>query len=221
MSAGPSRPLRARSATEKSRRRDDILQAAERLWTAGVYTDLSMSQVAREARLAKGTLYLYFDTKEELFLALLTHHLRTWLQELHTLLQDRRPQQPAEITATLLQSIQGKENLRRLLLLLNTVLARRLSPETILNFRRDLRHPYESVLSLLPCRPATSRLILGHFYALSSGWQHVADDYSFPGDTSSNWVVEGAFPYDEQFKLALEAAITRLMEQDAQTETHA
>lgn len=115
-----------------------------------------MSQVAREARLAKGTLYLYFDTKEELFLALLTDHLRTWLQELHTLLQERRPQQPTEITATLLQSIQGKENLRRLLLLLNTVLARRLSPQTLLNFRRDLRHLYEAVLPLLPCRAAGS-----------------------------------------------------------------
>lgn len=218
VSAGSSRPLRARSATEKSRRRDDILQAAERLWTAGVYNDLSMNQVAREARLAKGTLYLYFDTKEELFLALLTDYLRTWLQELYALLQERRPQQPAEITATLLHSLRGKEDLRRLLLLLNTVLARRLPPQTVLNFRRDLRHLYEGVLPLLPCSPATSRLIMGHFYALSAGWQHIADDVTFPGKTSSTWTDEGVFPYEQQFALALEAAITRLMEQDKQAE---
>ena len=180
-----------------------------------------MNQVAREARLAKGTLYLYFDTKEELFLALLTDYLQVWLHELHELLLEKSPQQPAEIAATLVQSIQGKQDLRRLLLLLNTVLARRLSPQTVLNFRRDLRHLYEGVLPLLPCSLATSRLIMGHFYALSSGWQHLADDVTFPGKSSSTWTDEGVFPYEQQFALALEAAITRLMEQDGQTEAHA
>ena len=43
-----------------------------------------MSWIAREAGLAKGTLYLYFETKEELFLALLTERMETLFQELNT-----------------------------------------------------------------------------------------------------------------------------------------
>ena len=61
MPSEPVRPARARSAEEKNQRRDDILRAAERLWTSTTYAELSMNQVAREAKLAKGTLYLYFD----------------------------------------------------------------------------------------------------------------------------------------------------------------
>ena len=91
------RPARARSPEEKGQRRDDILRAAEQLWTRTPHADLSMNQVAREAGLAKGTLYLYFDTREELFLALLTEHLRAWVGELTTRLDERRPATPGEV----------------------------------------------------------------------------------------------------------------------------
>ena len=46
MVSAPNRPARARSAAEKTQRRDDILRAAERLWNTSTYTDLSMNHVA-------------------------------------------------------------------------------------------------------------------------------------------------------------------------------
>ena len=46
------------------RRRDDILDAARHTFQRHGYADARMTQIARRAKIAVGTLYLYFDSKE-------------------------------------------------------------------------------------------------------------------------------------------------------------
>lgn len=58
-----------RKAQEKEARRASILEATERLYITKGYDHVTMENVAEEAMLAKGTLYLYFDTKERLYVA--------------------------------------------------------------------------------------------------------------------------------------------------------
>ena len=47
-------------------RRDEILEAAVRLWGERGYDGTSMAAIAREVGLTKGTLYLYFESKDAL-----------------------------------------------------------------------------------------------------------------------------------------------------------
>jgi AcrR family transcriptional regulator len=61
---------RAIAADDKHARGHSILDAAERLWRAKPNTPINMAEVAQEAGLAKGTVYLYFASKEALLLAL-------------------------------------------------------------------------------------------------------------------------------------------------------
>lgn len=56
-----------RKEQEKGERRSAIVDAAERLFSAKGYDSVKMEDVAREAKLAKGTLYLYFENKEALY----------------------------------------------------------------------------------------------------------------------------------------------------------
>ena len=51
-------------------RREEILAAAERLLRRDATADVRVDDVVREARAAKGTFYLYFESWEELLLAL-------------------------------------------------------------------------------------------------------------------------------------------------------
>ncbi|BDZ69820.1 helix-turn-helix domain-containing protein [Methanobacterium petrolearium] len=62
--------IRDRREREKEQRRNDIINAAEKLFFAKGYDDVSMNDIATEVELSKATLYLYFDNKEELFLPL-------------------------------------------------------------------------------------------------------------------------------------------------------
>ena len=47
-------------------RRDQIVEAAIRCWLADGYDATTVSAIAREAELAKGTLYLYFPAKQDI-----------------------------------------------------------------------------------------------------------------------------------------------------------
>jgi len=51
---------------EKEQRRTDIIDAAKRLFFTKGYNITTMDDIANEAELSKGTLYLYFKNKEEL-----------------------------------------------------------------------------------------------------------------------------------------------------------
>ncbi|MDV2481920.1 TetR/AcrR family transcriptional regulator [Methanoculleus sp. Wushi-C6] len=58
-----------RRQREKEQRRNEIIDAAERLFFSRSYEDVSMEGIAREVELNKATIYLYFKNKEALFAA--------------------------------------------------------------------------------------------------------------------------------------------------------
>lgn len=61
---------RARSDSDKAARKAVILDAARALIAESGFDGVTMAELAARAGLAKGTLYLYVRSKEELFLAL-------------------------------------------------------------------------------------------------------------------------------------------------------
>jgi AcrR family transcriptional regulator len=59
----------AQRAALGAERREQILEAAVRLWTGQGFEATTLEAIAREAGIAKGTVYLYFATKEDLLAA--------------------------------------------------------------------------------------------------------------------------------------------------------
>ncbi len=60
-----------RRMREKEKRRRKILDAAKQLFFEKGFMAATMDQIARTVELGKGTLYLYFKNKEELYISLL------------------------------------------------------------------------------------------------------------------------------------------------------
>ncbi|MBK8823072.1 MAG: helix-turn-helix transcriptional regulator [Anaerolineales bacterium] len=69
---------RATNEEDKLEKRQVILNAAMQIFKNTSYNEVTMSAVAVKAKLAKGTLFLYFPTKEEMFLALMEEQLIEW-----------------------------------------------------------------------------------------------------------------------------------------------
>jgi AcrR family transcriptional regulator len=61
--------MKALTSSEKNERGQAILQAATRVLAERGFDALTMEEVAKAARLAKGTLFLYYKHKEDLVLA--------------------------------------------------------------------------------------------------------------------------------------------------------
>ena len=58
-----------RKEREKQQRKEEIIQAAEKVFFSKGFERSTMDDIAEEAELSKGTLYLYFKSKEDLHLA--------------------------------------------------------------------------------------------------------------------------------------------------------
>ncbi len=90
---------RAIQAEDKQERHHAILDAAERLLRRSPERIANVAEVADEAGLAKGTVYLYFPSKEELLLAVHERNIDGFFRALIDRLAEDRPAAIADVLA--------------------------------------------------------------------------------------------------------------------------
>ena len=77
-----------RKEREKLRRRNDIIDAAESLFFKHGFETPTMDDVAREAELSKGTLYLYFRSRDDLKFAVFMRGSDLLMDMMHKAVSD-------------------------------------------------------------------------------------------------------------------------------------
>lgn len=131
--------IRARSESEKDLRRDQVLDAAARVFSRDDFEAVTMARVAEEAGVAKGTPYRYFATKEALFLELLTREIGDWFAELVPMVESTAGDESAvSLPGFVARSLSARPLLTRLLPLLHAVLERNIDVDSALRFKRRL-----------------------------------------------------------------------------------
>ena len=113
------------------------MQAAEAALVDASYHDITMLQIAKRAGLAKGTVYLYYPSKEALFLAVLMHKLDACYDTIEEGLQGDR-QSADHIAKVLSGALLGQHALLSLLSLLFTQLEPGAGIEALVDFKRQL-----------------------------------------------------------------------------------
>lgn len=90
---------RARRVEDKAERVGAILAAARELWAHSSRSDFTVGAVAERAGIVKGTVYIYFPTKEHLLLALFECLFHEYFADVDRALQRRRGRWSAEHVA--------------------------------------------------------------------------------------------------------------------------
>ncbi len=85
-----------RRAREKEQRRQDILEAARKVFSSRGIAEATVEDVAAAAELGKGTIYLYFSSKEEILAHLLLEGFDTLLRSLAEAYAPREELSPVE-----------------------------------------------------------------------------------------------------------------------------
>jgi TetR/AcrR family transcriptional regulator len=139
---------RAIQSEDKEKKRKQIVSSAKELFDEREFFAVKMEDVAHKAGLAKGTLYLYFATKEELFLAVAQDDLELWFEHLHQVLAahpDRshvEPQNPytlaKELTEFLANSFTSHPKVPRDLSLIFNVLEHNVGADKLDVFKKFL-----------------------------------------------------------------------------------
>jgi AcrR family transcriptional regulator len=139
---------------QKLRRRAEILAAAWRLFEGRPFGGITVGEVAWEAGLAKGTIYLYFATKEELFLGALERQLGGWLDHVDGRLRGMGGCGVPEVVALLCGSLEERPALARALAIMHGVLEQNVGPEALVRFKGTLHSRLENTGALLEgCLP--------------------------------------------------------------------
>ena len=171
---------RARSTSDKQQRRAHILDTALELWATHTFASFTMSEVAARSGLAKGTLYLYFETKEELFLALLARLLDAWFDDLDVGLGSDDAWDVAQVAALICTTLERQSALTRLLPIAASVLEHNIPFDTALVYKQQLLERATRTGALLEQRlqflaAGDGMWLLLQVYALVVGLGQMAD----------------------------------------------
>ena len=166
---------RAHRPEQKEVRRQAILAGAARLFSVCRYQDLRMADLASQLGLGKGTLYLYFPTKEALFLAVLKAEMGAWFNGAAARLEATAPgAAPEQVAEGLVRELLDRPLLPGLQALLHGVLEQNVPPSEARAFAAFLQEGVNKVgASLERVLPAFPRgrgaEFLLRFYSLVIG----------------------------------------------------
>lgn len=184
---------RAVQAEDKAARRAAILHAAERLLERDPENFASVAQVAEEAGLAKGTVYLYFKTKEEMLMAIHAEQATRLFDEVEALITGRGQDMTVEDAAHVFCNFVSRNPLfLHVAGKCHSSLERNIDPEFMYQFRLGIAARLatigpriEKIFPLL--KPGQGVELLNHTYAFGIGtWQlcdpsHDPEGLSRPG----------------------------------------
>ncbi len=171
---------RARTTGDKQQRREHILSTALQIWETHTFASFTMAEVAAESGLAKGTLYLYFETKEELLLALLDGLLERWFDELDTGLAEDSTWDVDRTAALLCAALDHQHALTRLLPIAASILEHNISLPIARAYKAHLLQRSTQSATLIEQRlpflaPGDGLWLLLQVYALVVGLGQMAD----------------------------------------------
>src|SRR5687768_449040 len=79
------------AATERGDKRERILSAAERIFAKHGFFAARVSEIAKDAGVADGTIYLYFKSKDDLLISLFETRMKQVNEALHAAIAEAKP----------------------------------------------------------------------------------------------------------------------------------
>lgn len=172
-------PRRAVSESAKAERRAAILAAAADAFDRLGFEQTAMDWLAERAGVAKGTLYLYFPTKEAVFLALYLRELTAWSERVQPALGRLPANDVPRLAGALADALDAQPRLAALGAILHVVLERNIDAAAAAAFRRELRGVLLRLAPLLEekldfLQPGDGARLLLRAHALAIGCWHAA-----------------------------------------------
>lgn len=91
--------------SKKQNRRQEILTATAELYQRENYRDINIKEISKVTSISRPSIYNYFETKEEIFLTMLTEEYLAWSESLNQLVQRHKKLTREELAQAIAQSI--------------------------------------------------------------------------------------------------------------------
>ena len=132
-----------------ARRREEIVNACEKLYRTMNFGDITLKVIGSEVPFSRPTIYNYFHTKEEIFLALFTREYDRWNADLEAILNNNGKLSPVEVADMIAASLQKRVQLLKLLAMNNYDMEKNSRQEILGDFKASYGRSMEIVKRIL------------------------------------------------------------------------
>ena len=98
-----------------ARKREEIINACEQLYQTMNFREITLKEIGNITSFSRPTIYNYFETKEEIFLALFQREYDRWNEDLTAILDGNEQLSKKELADRIANSLAGREQLLKLL----------------------------------------------------------------------------------------------------------
>ena len=116
-------------------RREEIVNASEQLYQTMSFKEITLKEIGNAVPFSRPTIYNYFRTREEIFLALYEREYVRWNEELTAILEGYERLSPAELADRIAVSLTKREQLLKLLSMNNYDMEANSRPERLKSFK--------------------------------------------------------------------------------------
>lgn len=96
-------------------RREEIINACEELYKKENFKDITLKQIGEKTTFSRISIYNYFQTKEEIFLALFQREYEKWIEDLNKIYEKNERLMIEELANKLAHTIEKRPTLLKLL----------------------------------------------------------------------------------------------------------
>ena len=119
-----------------AQRREEIVNACDELYKTMSFKDITLKEIGKVTSFSRPTIYNYFQTKEEIFLALFEREYDKWNAELESILESDQKYSREELADLIAKSLEKREKLLKLLSMNNYDMEANSRSELLISFKR-------------------------------------------------------------------------------------
>ncbi len=139
----------AGSQERTNARKEEIINACEKLYQTMSFKDITLKEIGKETTFSRTSIYNYFQTKEEIFLALLKREYDLWVKDLVEITETHEKMSNDEIAAALADTLDKRVLLLKIISTNRYELEENSRMELIVEFKTSYGNALRQVMAML------------------------------------------------------------------------
>ena len=132
-----------------AQKRNEIINACEQLYQTMNFREITLKEIGTITSFSRPTIYNYFQTKEEIFLALFQREYDRWNEDLTAILNENAKLTKAELSEKIAASLAGRDQLLKLLSMNNYDMESNSRQEQLTAFKQSYGRSMQLMCMLL------------------------------------------------------------------------
>ena len=130
-------------------RKQEIINACEKLYKTKSFKEITLKEISTETSMTRTSNYNYFQTKEEIFLALLQREYELWNAELNEIMSEFSELTSEEFSDKLANSLENRKQLLKIMSMNHYDMESNSRPERLAEFKVAYGNSLRTVMNCL------------------------------------------------------------------------